>query len=72
VAYVAAHIRDPMGLEEDPVIAHDRQLAGNGLQARRTELGCLVVWTDIRPQQRPWQVGLGGTMPPGWRPYWGS
>jgi hypothetical protein len=72
VTYVAAHIHDPMGQEEDPVIVHDRQLAGNGVQARRADLGCLVVWTDLRPQRRPWEVGLGGTMPPGWRPYWGS
>jgi len=72
VTYVAAHVRDPMGQEEDPVAVHDRQLAEHGVQAARADLGCLVVWTDLRPERRPWEVGLGGTMPAGWRPYRGS
>jgi hypothetical protein len=72
VTYVAAHLRDPMGREEDPVTVHDRQLAAYGVQARRTDLGCLVAWSDLRPKLRPWEAGLGGAMPAGWRPYWGS
>jgi hypothetical protein len=72
VTYVAAHVLDPMGQEEDPVVVHDRQLAKHFVQARRTDLGCLVVWADPRPAMRPWEIGLGGPMPADWRPYWGS
>lgn len=72
VTYVAARVRDPMGQEEDPVVKHDRELAAHGVQARRIDLGCLVAWTDLRPQRRPWELGLGERVPADWRSYWGS
>jgi hypothetical protein len=63
-SYVLGHLRDPMGQDEDQVAAMDRALAEHAVVATRTAVGCLTVYTDLRPARRPWELGLGLPMPP--------
>ncbi len=61
-AYVLGHVPDPMRQQEDRVVAMDRALAGHAVTATRTTVGCLTVYTDLRPALRPWELGLGQPM----------
>jgi hypothetical protein len=66
-AYVVSRALDPMGQAEDQVAAMDRELAGHGVAATRTQVACVTVYTDLRPALRPWELGMGRTLPPGRR-----
>ena len=55
--YVLSHLPDPMGQQADQVVAMDRALAEQHVTATRTEVGCLTVYTDLRPALRPWKGG---------------
>ncbi len=63
-SYVLGRLADPMGQEPDLVAAMDRALAEHAVTVTRTQVGCLTVYTDLRPALRPWQLGLGLPMPP--------
>jgi 4-amino-4-deoxy-L-arabinose transferase-like glycosyltransferase len=64
-AYVLSRAPDPMGQAEDQVAAMDRALAARGVTATRTQVGCTTIYTDLSPALRPWELGLGKTLPPG-------
>jgi hypothetical protein len=61
--YVLGHLPDPMHQQPDQVTAMDQALARHRVTASRTAVGCLTVYTDLRPALRPWQLGLGLPMP---------
>ena len=63
--YVAGHVPDPMGQERDQVAVLDDAFSRHGVRARRTVVGCVVVYSDLRPVLRPWELGVGLPMPPG-------
>jgi len=48
-----------MGRDEDQVAAMDRALAEHAVAANRSTVGCLTVYTDLRPALRPADLGLG-------------
>jgi 4-amino-4-deoxy-L-arabinose transferase-like glycosyltransferase len=62
-AYVLSHVRAPMGLDEDQVMAMDRALREHGVTATRTQVGCVTVYTNLRPPMRPVELGRGLPMP---------
>ena len=57
--YVLGHLADPMGRDEDQVAAMDRALASHAVAANRSTVGCLTVYTNLRPALRPADLGLG-------------
>ena len=64
-SYVLGQLTDPMRQDPDQVAAMDRALAEHAVAATRTQVGCLTVYTNLRPALRPWELGLGLPMPPG-------
>lgn len=60
VYYVAGHILDPMDEEIDDVSKVRAALASHHVSAKETPLGgCAVLFSDISPEVRPWQFGVG-------------
>jgi hypothetical protein len=61
--YAAGHVPDPMGQERDFVQVMDEAFARHGVRVHRRQLGCLVVYSDLDPVLRPWELGVGTRMP---------
>jgi hypothetical protein len=61
--YVGSRLADPMDGERDSVTVLDEAFARHGVRVRRTEVACLVVYSDLDPVLRPWELGIGTPMP---------